>query len=334
MASIVVQKTGLTASNYRLISAEALVPGTYYWRVRAVDNAGNVGSWSENWLFAVIAATPTTPPPSVEIPLITLDAPVNVTVENTAITEFEISVLRNVENVGITVQELIDRPTEVAIAAPGTIYRYLEITKENITDNDISAVTITFRIEKVWITSQRIEENTISLKRYNLENCEWVSLPTIEIIENSEFVYFSATSPGLCYFAISGMAVSLASATFTVSSLIISPSRVYAGQLVSISLTVKNTSDLSDTYSVALKINGIVESTENVSLAGGGTMLVTFTISKDTEGTYNVEVCGQTGTFTVTEPPPASTKWPMIAGIAAIIAIIGVFAVRPRFTNF
>jgi len=67
--SIVLQKTGLTASTYELTQAEALVAGTYYWRVRAVDGAGNVGSWSDDWSFTVSAAP--SPPVSVEIPLIT-----------------------------------------------------------------------------------------------------------------------------------------------------------------------------------------------------------------------------------------------------------------------
>jgi len=68
-ASIILQKTGLTVSNYELTLAEALAAGTYYWRARAVDGAGNVGSWSENWSFTVSIAP--SPPVSVEISLIT-----------------------------------------------------------------------------------------------------------------------------------------------------------------------------------------------------------------------------------------------------------------------
>jgi len=68
-ASIILQKTGLMVSNYELTLAEALAAGTYYWRVRAVDGAGNVGSWSENWSFTVSIAP--SPPVSVEISLIT-----------------------------------------------------------------------------------------------------------------------------------------------------------------------------------------------------------------------------------------------------------------------
>lgn len=67
--SIVLSKNGLTASTYTLTPAEALVAGKYYWRVRAVDGAGNVGSWSENWSFTV--SPPSPPPGSAEILLIT-----------------------------------------------------------------------------------------------------------------------------------------------------------------------------------------------------------------------------------------------------------------------
>jgi len=34
--------------------SSALPDGTYYWRVRAVDNAGNTGDWSEVWSFTII----------------------------------------------------------------------------------------------------------------------------------------------------------------------------------------------------------------------------------------------------------------------------------------
>jgi len=320
--SIAIQKTGLTASTYDLTPAEALVAGAYYWRARAVDGVGNIGSWSKNWSFIVSIAPPT--PPSVEIPLVTPESPATVEVENAAITALEISVLNTVENVRITVQELVDRPGEIAIAAPGAIYRYLEIIEENITDNDIGSVTITFKVEKSWIEGENIDENTITLKRYNPENGGWISLPTVKVSEDATYVYFSATSPGLSYLAVSGTAMTPAPTAFTVSALTISPSQVSVGQGVSISVTVTNTGDLAGTCTVTLKINGIVENTENVTLAGGENRQVMFTISEDIEGTYNVEVGGQTGAFTVAKLPPTPMSWPLIVGGVGAIAIIGI----------
>jgi hypothetical protein len=69
--SIVLEKSGLMFSTYELTSGEALPAGTYYWRVRAVDGAGNVGSWSENWSFtvSVVPTSVVTPPISLAIPI-------------------------------------------------------------------------------------------------------------------------------------------------------------------------------------------------------------------------------------------------------------------------
>jgi predicted phage tail protein len=54
-APVVLTKTGLGASQYALAEAEKLEPGTYYWRVRAIDNAGNTGQWSFIFTFEAVA---------------------------------------------------------------------------------------------------------------------------------------------------------------------------------------------------------------------------------------------------------------------------------------
>jgi len=50
-------RTGLSASQYELLAAEALSDGTYYWRVRAEDGAGNVGEWSTVWTLQILLDT-------------------------------------------------------------------------------------------------------------------------------------------------------------------------------------------------------------------------------------------------------------------------------------
>ena len=61
----VLRKDGLSASEYTLTKKEALPRGKYYWRVRAVDGAGNESGWAtaqlleiaamQWWLIAIIA---------------------------------------------------------------------------------------------------------------------------------------------------------------------------------------------------------------------------------------------------------------------------------------
>lgn len=109
---------------------------------------------------------------------------------------------------------------------------------------------------------------------------------------------------------------------FMVSNLTITPERVGTGETVSIIVDVKNIRNFEQTYEIVLKINGIVESTENVTLTGGATGAVTFTVSKDVEGTYDIKVGGLTGTFTVIK----SLNWPLIIGIVGAVVIIGIIA--------
>jgi uncharacterized membrane protein len=182
-ALIVLLKDGLKVSTYDLTPGEALVAGTYYWRVRAVDNAGNASSWSENWSFTVSPGSH--PPP----------------------------------------------PTP---------------------------------------------------------------------------------------------------ATFIVSDLTISPTGVTLGGKVSISVKVKNTGDLGGTYTAILKIDGVVENIENVSIIGGSTKTVMFTVTKEVEGTYHVEVDNLTGEFAVLTPPIGLAIPILIILLIAILAIVAMVMKRMR----
>ena len=48
-----IRKEGLTESNYTLTDDEALDRGEYYWRVKAIDKAGNEGEWTMGQVFYV-----------------------------------------------------------------------------------------------------------------------------------------------------------------------------------------------------------------------------------------------------------------------------------------
>ncbi len=56
-SSIFVEKQGLSTASYALTESEqpagAEGPVTYYWRVRAIDGAGNEGEWSAPWSFHI-----------------------------------------------------------------------------------------------------------------------------------------------------------------------------------------------------------------------------------------------------------------------------------------
>ena len=54
-SSIVLEKTGLTSSEYTVAQGERLKPAEapYYWRVRAIDGVANEGQWSTAWSFHI-----------------------------------------------------------------------------------------------------------------------------------------------------------------------------------------------------------------------------------------------------------------------------------------
>ncbi|MBA7541395.1 hypothetical protein ES705_33707 [subsurface metagenome] len=101
-----------------------------------------------------------------------------------------------------------------------------------------------------------------------------------------------------------------APARFTIRSLAVSPSELAPGEEVNISVLVANIGGKSGSYTVVLKIDGVKEAEERVTIAAGRSQSVSFTVSKEDAGSYIVVVDGLSGSFTVTPvvvpPEPAA----------------------------
>jgi len=117
-----------------------------------------------------------------------------------------------------------------------------------------------------------------------------------------------------------------APADFSISSLNIFPDKIDVGGSVTISVLVTNTGGQVGSYEVVLRIDGVVEKSKGITLDAGAGAPVTFNVSKDTAGTYSVDVNGLTGSFTVKEvaAPVKPINWPLIGGIIAAVVVIGV----------
>ncbi len=112
-------------------------------------------------------------------------------------------------------------------------------------------------------------------------------------------------------------------AAFTTSGLIVSPTEIDIGESVTISVIVTNIGDLTDSYDVILKIDDAAVATKGIIRAGGNSKTVTFTVSEDEARSYEVEISGQNGEFTVLSPRSA-ISWPLIGGVIAAVAMIGL----------
>ena len=119
------------------------------------------------------------------------------------------------------------------------------------------------------------------------------------------------------------------SATFTAANLNISPAEVNLGESLDISITITNTSNLTGTHKVTLKIDDVLIGTKEVTLAGGDSQIVTFTVAKGTAGIYKVNVAGLFESFAVKEesPPQPLTElinWPVLSGVIAAIVVVAL----------
>jgi len=91
---------------------------------------------------------------------------------------------------------------------------------------------------------------------------------------------------------------------FMVSDLSISLETAEPGEVVTISVNVANVGTGTSSYTVNLKIDGTTEESTQLTLAADDEETVTWTVSKTVAKTYNVDVNGLTGSFTVEEPVP------------------------------
>ena len=111
-------------------------------------------------------------------------------------------------------------------------------------------------------------------------------------------------------------------AVFQVSSLGISPTAVYTGEAVNITIRVTNSGGQSASYQVVLKINGEAEAVNEVTLDAGASKQLSFTTAKETAGIYSVDINGATGTFEI-KPIPVTKhfNWWIIVGATAGAAL-------------
>ncbi len=200
-------------------------------------------------------------------------------------------------------------------------------------------VTITLTYDESFIPEGVAEEHLIPAW-WDAASEQW--LPLEVFIVNSELNIITAPISHFTPFTILAYLHPVEFATFTASNLLVMPAEVDVGEPVNIVLSVTNTGGQSGSLVVRLKINGLVEAIEEVTIAAGNSELVSFNIVKNTAGTYSLEVAGFTGVFTVREepappvvtppsPPPTTTlpplpppvDWTIIGGIIAAIALSG-----------
>lgn len=99
-------------------------------------------------------------------------------------------------------------------------------------------------------------------------------------------------------------------AKFLVSNLVVSPAEIKPNEEVTISVKVSNIGGQTGSYTVPLVINQIQEDSRLVTLNKDQSTNVEFKVTKQTLGTYNIDVDGLVHTFTVTQTPSEGNDVP------------------------
>ncbi len=175
--------------------------------------------------------------------------------------------------------------------------------------NFVPPITLTFTYDLSLIPEGVAEEDLV-IAVWNETTGEWVVLEGCTVDLDNHTI-----SVPVGHFTTFAVVAYTRPAAFVASGLSIAPTYLDIGESVTINVLVTNTGDLEGTYQVILKMDDQQVETQDITLAGGASQRVTFTMAKDVAGSYLVDVDGLTGSFMVkpaapvvppTEPPAES----------------------------
>lgn len=121
--------------------------------------------------------------------------------DETGIEEISIEVNNQANDVKITVNKYNGKPAGVSIEKSGNVYQYLEINEENI-GNKLSRATVTFKVEKSWVSENGLNMDEVAVSKFDETNEEWNELTTTFNSENDNFYYYDVELDSFSYFAI------------------------------------------------------------------------------------------------------------------------------------
>jgi hypothetical protein len=186
---------------------------------------------------------------------------------------------------------IVEMETPPAAPADGNIIGLVyEFGPEGATFDQ--PITLTFTYDPAQLPEGVAEEDLV-LAVWDDAAGRWIELPSVVDVAAK------TVSAQLDHFSSFTIAYIPAPAAFTVGGLVVMPLTIEEGGMVSITVTVGNTGDLEGTYSVELTVNEQVVETAEVTLSGGESQDVPFTVTSAIAGRHTVRVAGQSGSFTV-----------------------------------
>jgi uncharacterized membrane protein len=220
-----------------------------------------------------------------------------------------------------------------------------------VLDYDIDGSNLT--VFTLGTTSVSLQYDTHSLTRKDFDVWTFlIDTPynlTVQLPEESTVVYLSEMPTSIdtegnkialslfpSQWEISYVFPLVPPANFQISELDVTPSEVEADEKVTVSVKITNVGGQAGSYTLPLIVNQTTEDTRTVTLEKGASTTTEFKVTKQTPGTYNIEIAGLVDEFTVRAT--SSNLIPVEYLAAALVAVAAVFVaafflVRKRGPN-
>jgi PGF-pre-PGF domain-containing protein len=205
---------------------DVLSDGTYVLNAYCNDTAGNRND-TANMTFVMNSATGAVvyggggsyiPPNQItqtsSWTQITPGQPVVMQVTNpsVSITNITIRTTTNVSSVSLSLQQNLANSTvinfKISTSSTGVVYQAFDITGTNLNSSNMANATITFRVNKTWITQNGANPTRMRLYRKPSGSTTWSRITTTQTGQDADYYYYSATTPGfstfLVFFDLSG----------------------------------------------------------------------------------------------------------------------------------
>lgn len=191
-------------------------------------------------------------------------------------------------------------PTAPPIGAKRISLRY-DIGPAGATFDPPIILTIEYDVSLI---PEGVSEENLVIAKYDWATEQWQNL------ESTVDPVYNTVTTKLSYFSTHAVLAYTSPASFTIADLSVTPSEVNIGESVSISVLVTNTGDLTGVYEVNIKIDNVVAQTKDVTLDGGDSETISFSVTPDSAGDCTVDVNGLSGKFTVKAPAPTPISEP------------------------
>ena len=122
-----------------------------------------------------------------------------------AVYEIIIASRKNTNLISARIELLKGTSTLVDAPPEGTVYKNVNIwlgTYGFATSENIKDAAIRFKVEKSWLTDNKLSNNDISLAKW--ESGKWIELSTKLLKDDSDYVYYEAHTTSFSPFAIVG----------------------------------------------------------------------------------------------------------------------------------